>query len=87
FTYDGIFPRYREQVVVMMADAVEAASRSLKNYNEESISELVERVVGERVKDDQLSEAEISLKEIRMVKDVFKQRLSGMYHSRMVKPV
>jgi len=86
FVYEGILPVYREQVVVMMADAVEAASRSLRSYTEDSISELVERVVGERVTDDQLSEAEISLKEIRMVKDVFKQRLSGMYHSRMVKP-
>ena len=87
FTYNGIFPTYREQVVVMMADAVEAASRSMKNYNDNSISELVDRVVGERVSDEQLSEAEISLKEIKMVKDIFKQRLSGMYHNRMVKPL
>ena len=71
----------------MMADAVEAASRSMKKYNDTSISELVDKVVGERVTDEQLSEAEISLKEIRTVKDVFKQRLSGMYHNRMVKPV
>jgi membrane-associated HD superfamily phosphohydrolase len=71
----------------MMADAVEAASRSMKNYNDNSISELVDRVVGERVSDEQLSEAEISLKEIKMVKDIFKQRLSGMYHNRMVKPL
>ena len=41
----------------------------------------------ERISDGQLLEAEISLKEIKMVKDVFKQRLSGMYHSRMVKPL
>lgn len=87
FTYEGIFPTFKEQVVVMMADAVEAASRSMKKYNDTSISELVDKVVGERVTDEQLSEAEISLKEIRTVKDVFKQRLSGMYHNRMVKPV
>ena len=80
-------PKYKEQVVVMMADAVEAASRSLRDYSEESISGLVERVVEERISDGQLLEAEISLKEIKMVKDVFKQRLSGMYHSRMVKPL
>lgn len=87
FTYDGIMPQYKEQVVVMMADAVEAASRSLRNYSEESISELVDRVVDERISDGQLLEAEISLKEIKMVKEVFKQRLSGMYHNRMVKPL
>ena len=87
FTYEGIMPKYKEQVVVMMADAVEAASRSLRDYSEESISGLVERVVEERISDGQLLEAEISLKEIKMVKDVFKQRLSGMYHSRMVKPL
>ena len=51
FTYNGILPKTKEQVVVMMADAVEAASRSLKDYSEESISQLVERILASRFED------------------------------------
>ncbi len=83
FTYKGILPAYKEQVIVMMADAVEAASRSVKDFSEESLTELVNRVVDGRVADDQLYGAEISIREIGKVKRVFVQKLMQMNHRRV----
>jgi len=64
FTYKGMLPVYKEQAIVMMADAVEAASRSIRDYSENSISELVERVVDERISEEQLAGSEISIRDI-----------------------
>ena len=86
FTYNGILPKTKEQVVVMMADAVEAASRSLKDYSEESISQLVERILASRFEDSQLAQADISLKEIGQVKESFKRYLQQIYHARIAYP-
>ncbi len=86
FTYDGKLPRTKEQVVVMMADAVEAASRTLKDYSEESISDLVERILKNKFDDSQLAEAAISIKEINTVKASFKQYLQQIYHARIAYP-
>ena len=69
-----------------MADAVEAASRTLSDYTEQSVSELVERVVDTRISDEQLADAEISLKDINRVKKVFKQKILQVYHSRVSYP-
>ena len=86
FTYNGILPTTKEQVVVMMADAVEAASRTLKDYSEQSISELVERILASRLDDAQLAQADISLKEIGQVKESFKRYLQQIYHARIAYP-
>lgn len=86
FTYHGQYPRTKEQVVVLMADAVEAASRSLQEYTEESISALVEKIVAARLAEEQLVEAEISIKEINSVKEMFKAQLMQMYHARIAYP-
>jgi len=86
FTYNGMLPTFKEQVIVMMADAVEAASRTLSDYTEQSVSELVERVVDTRISDEQLADAEISLKDINRVKKVFKQKILQVYHSRISYP-
>ena len=87
FTYKGMLPVYKEQAIVMMADAVEAASRSIRDYSENSISELVERVVDERISEEQLAGSEISIRDIKRVKEAFKQKLIRVYHSRIVAPV
>ena len=71
---------------MMMADAVEAASRTLKDYSEESISNLVERILASRFDDNQLAQADISFKEIREVKASFKQYLQQIYHARIAYP-
>ena len=86
FTYNGKLPRTKEQVVVMMADAVEAASRTLKDYSEESISSLVDRILASKYDDSQLAEADISLRDINLVKASFKRYLQQVYHARIVYP-
>lgn len=86
FTYHGQYPHSKEQVVVLMADAVEAASRSLQEYTEESISALVEKIVAARLAEEQLVEAEISIKEINTVKEMFKAQLMQIYHARIAYP-
>ena len=86
FTYNGILPKSKEQVVVMMADAVEAASRSLKDYSEESISALVDKIMTNRFDDSQLAEANISIKDINTVKESFKRYLQQIYHARIAYP-
>lgn len=86
FTYNGTLPVTKEQVVIMMADAVEAASRTLKDYSEESISKLVDGILSKRMSDSQLINAEISIKEINIVKEVFKKQLQEIYHARIEYP-
>ena len=86
FTYKGTLPTSKEQVVVMMADAVEAASRSLKDYSVESISRLVDGILGQRMSDSQLVRADISIKEINIVKSIFKRHLGEIYHARIAYP-
>ena len=86
FCYDGVRPKTKEQVVLMMCDAVEAASRSLRDYSAESISELVERIINGKIDDGQLSEAEISMCELTVAKDVMKSYIQQMYHARVAYP-
>lgn len=86
FTYNGKLPHTREQAIVMMADAVEAASRTLKDYSEESISNLVDKILDAKTSDAQLAESEISLKEINQVKEAFKTYLKQIYHARIAYP-
>lgn len=86
FYYDGVKPTTKEQVILMICDAVEAASRSLKDYTHESISDLVERIVGGKMAEGQLDEADISLMEINVVKAEIKSYLQQMYHSRVAYP-
>ena len=71
---------------MMMADAVEAASRSLKDFSAESISKLVDNITSQRITDSQLVNANISFKEINIVKDVFKRHLGEIYHARIAYP-
>ena len=86
FYYNGVKPSTKEQVILMICDAVEAASRSLKEYSPENISALVDRIVDGKAKEDQLSDADISLREINNLKEVIKSYLMQMYHSRVSYP-
>jgi len=86
FTYPGPKPFSRETAVVMMADAVEAASRSLKKYTEESISELVERIILQQEQDGQFSDTPLTFKDISDIKTAFRQRLLNIYHIRIEYP-
>jgi len=87
FAYSGPKPFSKETAIVMMADAVEASSRSLANYSEESISELVERIVYIQEQDGQFAETPLTFKDISDIKAVFIKRLSNIYHARIAYPI
>jgi len=70
----------------MMADAVEASSRSLDKYNEETIGELVERIIYLQEQDGQFSEVPFTFKDISEIKTAFKKRLSTIHHVRIAYP-
>ena len=86
FTYPGPKPFSKETAVIMMADAVEASSRSLVKYTEESINELVERIVYLQEQDGQFSDIPLTFKDISDIKSAFKKRLSNIYHIRVAYP-
>ncbi len=86
FTYPGPNPFTREQAILMMADAVEAASRSLSEYTEESIGQLVDKIIDSQVEEGYFKECPITFKDIATVKAVFKEKLKTMYHTRISYP-
>lgn len=86
FQYPGPNPFTKEQAILMMADSVEAASRSLHEYTEESISALVEKIIDSQVQDGYFKECPITFKDIATVKSVFKEKLKTMYHTRISYP-
>ena len=86
FYYDGVRPVAKEEVVLMICDAVEAASRSLKAYSPESISALVDAIIDGKAKENQFADSDISLREINIMKDEIKSYLQQMYHSRVSYP-
>ncbi len=86
FRYPGPNPFTKEQAVLMMADSVEAASRSLPEYTEESISTLVDKIIDTQVSEGYFKECLITFKDIATVKALFKEKLKTMYHTRISYP-
>lgn len=86
FYYGGVKPVTREQVILMLSDAVEAASRSLKDYSGNNISNLVDKIAEGKANEGQFDEADITLKELNTIKDVMKSFLQQVYHSRIEYP-
>ncbi len=86
FSYHGPIPFSKETAVVMMADSVEAASRSLKKPTEQKISDLVENIIDKLIETRQFVNANITLKEIDVVKKILKKKLMNIYHVRIVYP-
>ncbi|WP_318345874.1 HD family phosphohydrolase [Flagellimonas baculiformis] len=86
FRYPGPIPFSRETAILMMSDAVEAASKSLKSPTFVVIDEFVEKIVKGQMQTNQFLNANITLKEIEMVKKVLKQKLTNVYHLRVEYP-
>ncbi len=86
FRYPGPKPSSKENAILMMADSVEAASRTLKSYTRESISDLVENIVSRQAEEEQFTEADITFADLTTVKEIFKNRLTNIYHSRIEYP-
>ncbi len=86
FTYPGPNPFTREQACLMMADTVEAASRSLPDYTEQSIRELVERLIDGQVAEGYFRECPITFRDIQYAKTVLIEKLKTVYHTRISYP-
>lgn len=86
FTYPGPNPFTKETAILMMADGVEAASRSLPEYTEESISNLVDKIIDSQVAEGYFRDCPITFKDIETVKAVFKEKLKIAYHTRISYP-
>ncbi len=86
FTYPGPNPFTREQAILMMADAVEAASRSLPDYTEQSIRDLVNRILDSQVADGYFRECPITFRDIQYAKTVLIEKLKTIYHTRISYP-
>ena len=86
FRYPGPIPFSRETAIIMMADSVEAASKSLKNPTYKVIDEFVDRIIGVQMNANQFINANITFKEIEMVKKVLKHKLTNIYHLRVEYP-
>jgi len=86
FMYPGPKPLSREMAVLMMADSVEAASRSIKEYTPENISKLIDGIIKSQLDDGQFEYVDITFKDISDIKQVFKEKIVNIYHARIEYP-
>ncbi len=86
YTYPGPEPFSKETAVLMMADTVEAASRSLKKPDEEAISNIVDSVIDKQIESHQFDNAPITFRDIKTVRKIFKKMLMNIYHLRIEYP-
>jgi putative nucleotidyltransferase with HDIG domain len=83
FRYPGPIPFSKETGVLMLADSVEAASRSLHEPNAQAIDSLVDRIIEYKLDQEQLKDSDITLKDLETIKMIFKKMLMGIYHVRI----
>ncbi len=86
FTYPGPRPHTKEEAIIMICDAVEAASKSLSQHDDESISNIVDKVIDIQVASNQFSHAPITFLDIAETKEVLKEKLRNIYHVRIQYP-
>lgn len=86
FRYPGPIPFSKETAILMMADGVEAASRSLKKYDAITIDELVDKIINHQISENQFINADITFRDINQIKKIFKKRLMSIYHVRIEYP-
>ena len=86
FSYPGPNPQSRETSVLMMADSVEAASRSLKNHTREDITNLVNKIIDSQIADGLHNDSTLEFRDVEVIKEAFIKRLMTIYHSRIAYP-
>lgn len=86
YRYDGPKPQTRENAIIMIADSLEAAVRSMKAPSPEKIREMVDSITEDKLKDGQFDDCDITLKELRKAKAVMCETLNGIFHSRIAYP-
>ncbi len=83
FRYKGPMPFSRETAVVMMVDSVEAACKSLKNHDKETIDKLVDNIIDDKIKQNQLQNCDLTFGDITAIRKILKSRMMSIYHSRI----
>jgi putative nucleotidyltransferase with HDIG domain len=86
FSYSGENPDTKETAILMMADSVEAASRSLTDYSEDSLRNLIEKIINGQIADGLLQDAPLTFKNIKDIKQIFLEKLLSVYHLRIIYP-
>ncbi|MGB2087742.1 MAG: HD family phosphohydrolase [Psychroflexus salarius] len=86
FTYPGPKPYSKETAILMMCDSVEAASKSLKSPNTNLIDEFVEKIINKQIEGDQFENANITFKDIQLIKKILKAKLNNIFHLRIEYP-
>jgi putative nucleotidyltransferase with HDIG domain len=86
FTYPGPKPFSKEMAVLMMADSVEAASRSYNNLNEKIINNLVDNIIDNQLNEGQFENVDVTFRDITIIKGIFKKKLQNFYHARIKYP-
>ena len=86
YTYPGPSPFSKETAVVMLADSIEAASRTIKDYSQDVIGALVEDIVNDKIEHGQMNHADLTFRDIETIKTIFKQKLQNIYHTRIEYP-
>lgn len=86
FRYDGPKPQFKESAIIFFADAIEAASRSLKKVTPQSVNELIDSIISDRLEDGQLDEAPLTMQEMALIRESFAFTAMNMLHSRVEYP-
>ena len=86
FKYKGPIPFSKETAILMMCDAAEAASKSIKNPTAQSISDLIDKIIDKQMSDNQFVNSDITFREIKLIKKVIKKKLMNIYHLRVEYP-
>ncbi len=86
FRYEGPKPETKEAAIVMLADSVEAASRSMAKPSHQALESLIDKIVNDKVADGQLDHSELTFREIGMIKEAFARTLKGVLHARIEYP-
>lgn len=86
FSYPGPKPNSKETAILMMADSVEAASRSLTDYTDETINNLVESIISKQINDGQFDNSDVTFRDITTIKAIFKEKIANIYHARIKYP-
>ncbi len=83
YCYPGPLPSTKETAILMLADSIEAASRSMKDFSPKSIDDLVEKIFNDKIEQGQMNNAEITFNDINTIKATFKKKLQNIYHTRI----
>jgi len=86
FRYDGPKPQFKEAGIIMLADSVEAAVRSLSQPNQFRIQGMVTKIVQDKLTDGQLEQCDLTLKDLQSISDAFVRVMTGIYHKRIAYP-